>query len=100
VSESTITHGLIDPLASLGFPVSAGIVLSDARRLYAIFDERSRRIMIVGHPVRQGNMTAVALTPWTSARPPCAGDLLDELIDPRHGDGLRVALDLLRNGTL
>jgi hypothetical protein len=100
VSDSTIIHGLIDPLAPMGFPVSAGIVLDDARRLYAVFDDHSRRIMIVGHPVRQGNMTAVALAPWTSARLPSAGDLLDELIDPRHDDSLRVALDLLRNGTL
>jgi hypothetical protein len=101
VSDTTmITNGLIDPLTPLGFPVSAGVVLQDGRRLYAIFDVRSRRVMIVGHPVRQGNMTAVALSPWTSARPPTAGDLLDELIDPRHADGMRVALDLLRNGTL
>ncbi len=100
MTNATIAHGLIDPLATLGYLVSAGIVLEDGRRLFAIFDGHSRRIMIVGHPVRQGNMTAVALAPWTSARPPTAGDLLDELIDPRHVDGLRVALDLLRNGTL
>jgi len=98
--DTTIVRGLIDPLLPMGFPVSAGIQLSDGRRLYAIFEQRSRRIMIVAHPVRTGDMTAVALAPWTAARLPSAGDLLDELIDPRNGQGIAVALSLLKNGSL
>jgi hypothetical protein len=45
-------------------------------------------------------MTAIALAPWTSARPPLAGDLLDELIDPRNAEAIRTALSLLRDGGL
>jgi hypothetical protein len=91
---------LIDPLKVMGFELSAGIQLDDGRRLYAIFDQRSRRIMIVAHPVARGDMAAVALSPWTSGRVPLAGDLLDELVDPRNADGVQLALQLLRNGTL
>jgi hypothetical protein len=100
VQDTRITHGLVNPLAALGFEVSAGIHTEDGRRLYAIFDRRSRRIMIVAHPVRSGDMAAVALSPWTSARVPLAGDLLDELVDPRNAEGVQLALQLLRNGTL
>ena len=98
--ESRITHGLVDPLKVMGFEMSAGVEMDDGRKLYAIFDKRSRRIMIVAHPVRTGDMAAVALAPWTSARAPLAGDLLDELVDPRNLEGVRLALQLLRNGTL
>jgi hypothetical protein len=91
---------LIDPLKVMGFELSAGIQLDDGRRLYAIFDGRSRRIMIVAHPVARGDMPAVALSPWTAGRVPLAGDLLDELVDPRNADGVQLALQLLRNGTL
>jgi hypothetical protein len=100
VSDATIARGLLDPLARMGFGVSAGIETSDGTRLFAIFEVRSRRIMIVAHPARSGNMTAIALAPWTSARPPLAGDLLDELIDPRNMDAIRTALSLLRDGSL
>ena len=96
----TIAHGLIDPLSALGFPVSAGVELNDGRRLFSIFEPRSRRIMIVAHPVARGDMPAVALSPWTAGRVPFAGDLLDELVDPRNADGVQLALQLLRNGTL
>jgi hypothetical protein len=98
--DSKIIRGLIDPLFPMGFEVSAGIELDDGRKLYAIFDRRSHRVMIVAHPVRTGDMTAVALTTWTAARPPFAGDLLDELIDPTNGDGISTALSLLKNGSL
>lgn len=96
----TIAHGLIDPLSALGFPVSAGVELNDGRRLFSIFEPRSRRIMIVAHPARSGDMTAVSLSPWTSARFPSAGDLLDELVDPRNLETLRGAIALLRDGGL
>jgi len=98
--EARIKHGLVDPLKVIGFELSAGIQMDDGRRLYAIFDQRTRRIMIVAHPVRTGDMAAVALSPWTSPRAPLAGDLLDELLDPRNLEGVRLALQLLRNGTL
>ncbi len=100
MQDATITNGLVDPLLPMGFPISAGIQLSDGRRLYAIFEQRSRRIMIVAHPVRTGDMTAIALAPWTAARIPFAGDLLDELIDPHNGEGISTALSLLSNGGL
>jgi len=100
VQDTRISHGLIDPLKVMGFELSAGIQLDDGRRLYAIFDARSRRIMIVAHPVARGDMPAVALSPWTAGRVPLAGDLLDELVDPRNADGVQLALQLLRNGTL
>jgi hypothetical protein len=76
------------------------VQLADGHRLYAIYEQHSRRIMVVAHPVRHGDMTAVALAPWTGSRPPNAGDLLDELIDPAHAEGLALALSLLRNGSL
>jgi hypothetical protein len=98
--DTTIIRGLIDPLFPMGFEVSAGIELHDGRKLYAIFDRRSRRIMIVAHPVRTGDMTAVALTKWTASCPPFAGDLLDELIDPDNRQGIDTALSLLKNGSL
>jgi hypothetical protein len=100
VLHSSITHGLLDPLARMGFEVSAGIELADGRKLFAIFEQRTRRIMLVAHPARTGDMTAIALAPWTAARPPLAGDLLDELIDPRNVEAIRTALELLRNGGL
>jgi hypothetical protein len=96
----TITRGLVDPLAALGFPTSAGVQLSDGHRLYAIFEQHSRRVMLVAHPVRHGDMTAVALSPWTGPRQPLAGDLLDELVDPAHAGGIALALQLLRDGSL
>ena len=95
-----ITHGLIDPLQSLGFSASAGVSLQDGTVLYAVFDQRSRRIMIVAHPARSGNMAAIALAPWTAAHEPFAGDLLDELIDPAHTTAIESAVSLLRNGDL
>jgi len=95
-----IRKGLVNPLSALGFAISAGVQLADGHRLYAIFEQHSRRVMIVAHPVRHGDMTAVALTPWTGPRPPCAGDLLDELVDPSHAGGIEVALSLLRDGRL
>ena len=98
--QASIARGLIDPLFALGFPVSAGVELNDGRRLFSIFEPRSRRIMIVGHPVRSGDMTAVSLSPWTSARFPLSGDLLDELVDPRNTETLRGAIALLRDGSL
>jgi len=98
--DTTIARGLIDPLFPMGFEISAGIELQDGRKLYAIFDRRSNRVMIVAHPVRTGDMTAVALVAWTSSRPPFAGDLLDELIDPANRDGISTALSLLKNGSL
>ena len=100
MSQITIRKGLVNPLAALGFAISAGVQLSDGHRLYAIFEQHSRRVMMVAHPVRHGDMTAVALAPWTGPRPPCAGDLLDELIDPAHAEGIELALSLLRNGRL
>src|SRR5262245_21516964 len=100
VQDTRIVHGLIDPLKVMGFDLSAGIQLGDGRRLYAIFDRRSRRIMIVAHPVARGDMAAVALSPWTAGHMPLAGDLLDELVDPRNADGVQLALQLLRNGSL
>jgi len=56
--------------------------------------------MIVAHPARSGDMTAVSLSPWTAARFPSAGDLLDELVDPRNLETLRGAIALLRDGGL
>ncbi len=100
MTHPTISKGLINPLLALGFQLSAGVQLSDGHRLYAIFEQHSRRIMLVAHPVRHGDMTAVAIAPWTAARLPLAGDLLDELIDPAHADRLALALSLLRNGSL
>jgi len=100
MTPATITRGLINPLAALGFSISAGVQLSDGHRLYAIFEQHSRRVMMVAHPVRHGDMTAVALAPWTGSRPPCAGDLLDELVDPAHAGGVALALALMRDGSL
>jgi hypothetical protein len=100
MTDTTITRGLIDPLATLGFATSAGVQLADGHRLYAIFEHHSRRVMLVAHPVRHGDMTAVALAPWTGTRPPNAGDLLDELVDPSHAEGIALALALLRDGSL
>ena len=100
MQDTRILRALVDPLAPLGFPMSAGIQLSDGRRLYAIFERRGRRIMMVAHPVRTGNMTAVALAPWNPAGDPLAGDLLDELIDPRNERAVQNALVLLRDGSL
>jgi hypothetical protein len=96
----TITHGLVDPLKAMGFPTSAGVRTDDCHVLYAIFDQHSRRVMIVGHPDAQGDMAAVALAAWSAGRPPCAGDLLDELVDPRNAEAVRLALQLLRDGRL
>jgi hypothetical protein len=96
----SITRGLVDPLASLGFPVSAGVQLDDGSLLYAIFDARRRRVMIVARPSAQGDMPAVALAPWTAEGEPRAGDLLDELIDPRNIEAVRLALRLKRDGSL
>jgi hypothetical protein len=96
----TITHGLVDPLKDLGFPTSAGVRTDDSHVLYAIFDQRSRRVMIVGHPNAHGDMAAVALAAWSAGRPPSAGDLLDELVDPRNVEAVRLALQLLRDGRL
>lgn len=98
--DATIIRGLVDPLLPMGFETSAGIELRDGRKLYAIFDRPSRRVMIVAHPVRRGDMTAVELMRWSAALPPFAGDLLDELIDPANHDGVQTALSLLRNGSL
>ena len=96
----SITRGLVDPLASLGFPISAGVQLDDGSLLYAIFDARRRRVMIVARPSAQGDMPAVALAPWTAEGEPRAGDLLDELIDPRNLEAVRLALRLKRDGSL
>ncbi len=95
-----ITHGLVDPLKPMGFPASAGVRTDDSQVLYAIFDQRSRRVMIVAHPNAQGDMAAVALAVWSAGRPPSAGDLLDELVDPRNVEAVRLALQLLRDGRL
>jgi len=100
MSSNIISRGLVNPLQSLGFLVSAGVQFADGHRLYAIFEQRSRRVMLVAHPVRQGDMAAVALAPWTGSHLPSAGDLLDELVDPAHAEGLARALSLLRNGSL
>jgi len=98
MTPATIVHGLVDPLLGLGFPVSAGVELDDGRRLFSIFEPRSRRIMIVAYPARAGDMTAVSLSPWTAARFPSSGDLLDELVDARNLDTLRGAIALLLDG--
>lgn len=95
--DATIIRGLVDPLLPMGFETSAGIELRDGR---TIFDRLSRRVMIVAHPVRRGDMTAVELMRWSAALPPFTGDLLDELIDPANHDGVQTALSLLRNGSL
>ena len=100
MSHISISHGLLDPFAHMGFGISAGIELSDGVKLYAIFETDSRRIMIVAHPARSGDMAAIALSSWTSPRPPLVGDLLDELIDPSHVEAIRRALTLLREGSL
>jgi hypothetical protein len=96
--DVSIVRGLINPLVERGFTTSAGVRLSDGQRLFAIFEERSRRIVVVAHPVRTGNMNGVTLSPWTAARPPRAGDLLDELVDPRNVEKLRSARQLLDEG--
>ncbi|MGQ0551780.1 MAG: hypothetical protein ACT4PU_01005 [Planctomycetota bacterium] len=98
--DATILRGQADPLAPLGFPISAGIQLSNGQRLFSIFERAGRRIMLVAHPVRTGNMAAVALAAWPHEREPLSGDLLDELIDPRNATILRDALQLLRSGSL
>ncbi|MBI4020871.1 MAG: hypothetical protein HY369_01375 [Candidatus Aenigmarchaeota archaeon] len=98
-----IVRGLINPLLSTtGIVTSAGIVLEDGRILYAIFDAHGSRVMIVAHPKRTSEeaMRAVSLSPWTSQRPPCEGDLLDELIDPKNADTVLRALELLQIGQL
>ena len=100
MSPASIVHGLIDPLRGLGFPVSAGVELGDGRRLFSIFEPRSRRIMIVAYPAHAGDMTAVSLSPWTAARFPNSGDLLDELVDERNQVTLRGAIALLLDGRL
>ncbi len=100
MADIRIVRGLVQPLSPMGFDVSAGIQTSDGRRLYAIFERVSRRIMIVAHPVRNGNMTALALAPWSSPRAPFAGDLLDALVDPAHRAAVESAIALLRNGSL
>ena len=56
MSETSISHGLLDPLARMGFGVSAGIEMSDGTKLFAIFETKSRRIMIVAHPARAGDI--------------------------------------------
>lgn len=100
MADASITRGLVDPLAKMGFPISAGVQLDDGSLLYAIFDGKRRRVMIVAHPTANGDMAAVALAPWTAEDEPRAGDLLDELVDPRNAEGVQLALQLLRNGAL
>ncbi len=100
MADLEITRGLVDPLKHLGFPASAGIEVYDGRTLYCIFDHRSRRIMIVAHPSSQVDMAAVAVVSWTKGSSPLAGDLLDELVDPRNVETVRTALRLLENGKL
>jgi len=100
MADASITRGLVDPLAKLGFPISAGVQLDDGSLLYAIFDKQRRRVMIVAHPSAHGDMAAVALSPWMAAEEPRTGDLLDELVDPRNIEAVRLALRLKRDGSL
>lgn len=93
-----IIRGFVDPLKRMGYSASAAVEVRGEQKihkLYAIFDERSRRVMVIAHPVKRGDMAAVALCPWTAPIAPLSGDLLDELVDPRAEEGLKIAIKVL-----